>query len=60
MPTYLQNIAHIFPLFYIVDGLGDVMIYNNYGKALIGIFILVVVSAAVFVLAIRAFKWRED
>lgn len=60
MPTYLQNIAHALPLFYVVDGLSDVMIYQNFGKALIDILILTVISAIVFVAAVRTFKWRED
>ncbi len=60
MPTYLQNIAHVLPLFYLIDGLNDVMIYNNYNKALTDILVLVVIAAVIFVAAVRVFKWRED
>jgi ABC-2 type transport system permease protein len=60
MPTYLQNIAHVLPLFYVVEGLSNVMIYNNYNAALIDILVLVVICAMVFIAAIRTFKWRED
>jgi ABC-2 type transport system permease protein len=60
MPTYLQNIAHVLPLFYLIDGLNDVMIYNNYNKALTDILILVVIAAVIFIAAVRVFKWRED
>lgn len=60
MPTYLQNIAHVLPLFYVVEGLSNVMIYNNYNGALFDMLVLVVISAIVFVAAIRTFKWRED
>ena len=60
MPTYLQNVAHVLPLFYVIEGLNNVMIYGNYGPALTDIGILVVISAVVFVLAVRFFKWRED
>jgi ABC-2 type transport system permease protein len=60
MPTYLQNIAHILPLFYVIDGLNNVMIYGNYGTALTDIAILLVISVVIFALAVRFFKWRED
>jgi len=60
MPTYLQNIAHVLPLFYVIDGLNNVMIYGNYGAALTDIAILLVISVVIFVLAVRFFKWRED
>ncbi len=60
MPTYLQTVAHIFPLYYLIDGLNAVMVYSNYGAALVDVAILVVISAVVFVAAIRVFKWRED
>lgn len=60
MPTYLQNLAHVLPLFYIIDGLNAVMIYNNYGQALIDILVLVVISSVVFIAAVKSFKWRED
>jgi ABC-2 type transport system permease protein len=60
MPAYLQNIAHVLPLFYVIDGLNNVMIYGNIGAALDDVAILVVISAVIFVLAVRFFKWRED
>jgi ABC-2 type transport system permease protein len=60
MPAYLQNIAHILPLFYVIDGLNNVMLYGNYSAALVDVGILVILSAVVFGLAARFFKWRED
>jgi ABC-2 type transport system permease protein len=60
MPVYLQNIAHILPLFYVIDGLNNVMIYGNIGPALTDLAVLLVISVVVFVLAVRFFKWRED
>ncbi len=59
MPAYLQNVAHVLPLFYVIEGLNNVMIYGNYGAALPDIAVLVVISLVVFVLAVRFFKWRE-
>jgi ABC-2 type transport system permease protein len=60
MPDYLQNLAHVLPLFYVIDGLNDVMLYGNYTSALTDIAVLVVLSVVIFGLAVRFFKWRED
>jgi len=60
MPMYLQAIAHVLPLFYVIDGLTDVMIYSNYGAALIDLSVLVVIAVVFFSLAVRFFEWRED
>ncbi len=60
MPTYLQNIAHVLPLFYLIDGLNQVMVYTNLAQALFDLELIVVISAIVFVLAVVFFKWRED
>jgi ABC-2 type transport system permease protein len=60
MPTYLQTIAHVLPLFYIVEGLNNVMVYGNITGALIDLAVVAVITAVIFVLAVRLFKWRED
>ena len=60
MPAYLQSIAHVLPLFYVIDGLNNVMLYGNYNAALIDIGVLAVLAVVVFALAVRFFKWRED
>ena len=60
MPMYLQGVAHVLPLYYMIDGLNNVMIYGNYGPALFDAGILVVLSIIVFALAVRFFRWRED
>ena len=60
MPAYLQNIAHVLPLFYVIDGLNNVMLYGDLGPAVIDVGVLIVLSLVVFALAVRFFKWRED
>ena len=60
MPTYLQSIAHVLPLFYIVEGLNNVMVYGNYMGAIIDLAVVAVITAVIFILAVRLFKWRED
>jgi len=60
MPMYLQAIAHVLPLYYIIDGLNAVMVYSNYASALLDIAVVTVITVAAFVAAARLFKWRED
>jgi ABC-2 type transport system permease protein len=60
MPTYLQTIAHVLPLFYIVEGLNNVMVYGNLTGTLIDLAVVGVLTAIIFGLAVRLFKWRED
>ena len=60
MPDYLQTFAHVLPLFYVVEGLNNVMVYLNYTGALIDIAVVAVITAIIFVAAAKLFKWRED
>jgi ABC-2 type transport system permease protein len=60
MPEYLRNIAHVLPLFYIVEGLNNVLVYGNIGAALIDIAVVTAITGVVFVAAAKVFKWRED
>jgi len=60
MPEYLQTIAHVLPLFYVVEGLNNIMVYQNYTGALIDIAVVTVIAVVIFVLAVKLFKWRED
>jgi ABC-2 type transport system permease protein len=60
MPTYLQHIAHVLPLYYVIDGLTNVMTYENFGPAMVDLGVLVAASVVIFALAVRFFKWRED
>ncbi|MCW3983512.1 MAG: ABC transporter permease [Candidatus Bathyarchaeota archaeon] len=60
MPEYLQTFAHVLPLFYVTEGLNNVMVYNNILGALIDIAVLTVITVIIFVLAVKMFKWRED
>ncbi|MFZ0892511.1 MAG: ABC transporter permease [Thermoplasmata archaeon] len=59
-PPYLQTFAHILPLYYVIDGLNQVMLFHNSGRALTDFLILVVISVIVFVLAVLTFRWRDE
>ena len=60
MPQYLQTFAHVLPLYYIVEGLNNVMVFGNYTGALVDIAVTLVITVIVFVAAAKVFKWRED
>ncbi|MDR2204222.1 MAG: ABC transporter permease [Nitrososphaerota archaeon] len=60
MPEYLQTIARVLPLYYVTEGLNNVMVYNNIPNALIDIVVLGIITLVIFVLAVKLFKWRED
>jgi ABC-2 type transport system permease protein len=60
MPQYLQTFAHVLPLYYIVEGLNNVMVFGNYTGALIDIAVTLAITVIVFVAAAKVFKWRED
>ncbi len=60
MPEYLRSIAHGLPLFYIIEGLNNVMVYGNYTAALADIAVIAVVAIVIFVAAAKLFRWRED
>jgi ABC-2 type transport system permease protein len=60
MPHYLQSIAHVLPLYYIVEGLNNVMVYANYAGAVIDLVVVGVITVVIFAAAVKLFKWRED
>ncbi len=48
------------PLFYVIEGLNNVMVYGNIPRALVDMGIVVVITIVIFLAAVRLFKWRED
>lgn len=60
MPEYLQTFAHVLPLYYIVEGLNNVIVYQNYMAAVVDIAVIGVITLVVLILAVKLFKWRED
>jgi len=60
MPPGLQAFAHILPLYYVIDGMNQVMLFHNTSRALLDVLVVLIGSVVVFLLAIRLFKWRDE
>src|SRR5579884_4080279 len=58
--SWLARIAHIFPLYYIIDGLTATMVYDNLRSALIDLSIIALICLMLSIAAVKAFKWREE
>jgi ABC-2 type transport system permease protein len=59
-PPGLQAFAHILPLYYVIDGMNQVMLFSNIARAITDLVIVVLGSLIVFFLAVRLFKWRDE
>jgi ABC-2 type transport system permease protein len=55
----LQTVAHALPLYYVIDGMDKVMLFNNFAGAIPDLVVLAVGSVFVFIAAILAFRWRD-
>lgn len=60
MPGWLQTVAHVLPLYYVINGLNSVMVYSNYNAALTDIVVSIAVSIVIFIATIKAFSWKEE
>ena len=58
-PPWLVTVAHVLPLFYVIDGLNAAMIFGNVGVALTDIAVVGALAIVFFIVSIRAFEWRE-
>jgi len=59
-PPGLQTFAHVLPLYYVIDGMNQVMLFHNTTRAVTDLLVVVVAGVVVFLLAIRLFRWRDD
>jgi ABC-2 type transport system permease protein len=59
-PPYLQSFAKILPLYYVIDGMNQVMLFSNAARALTDFVVVLVIALVIFVLAVRFFKWRDE
>jgi ABC-2 type transport system permease protein len=59
-PPGLQQVAHVLPLYYVIDGMNQVMLFHNNTRALVDLGIILVGGIVIFIAAIVAFKWRDE
>ncbi len=59
-PPGLQTVAHLLPLYYVIDGMNQVMLFSNTTRALTDLAIVLVASVVTFLLAVRLFRWRDE
>ncbi len=59
-PAGLQTFAHVLPLYYVIDGMNQVMLFSNSARAFQDVVIVLVIALVIFALAVRTFKWRDE
>ncbi len=59
-PAWLQPIAKVLPLYYVIDGMNQVMLFSNGARAATDLAIVVAIALVFFVLAVRFFQWRAE
>jgi len=59
-PPALQTFARVLPLYYVIDGMNQVMLFENSTRALTDFAVVLVTALVIFVLAIRFFQWRDE
>jgi ABC-2 type transport system permease protein len=59
-PPALQAFAHILPLYYVIDGMNQVMLFSNATRAFTDFAITFGFAIIVFALAVHFFKWRDE
>jgi ABC-type polysaccharide/polyol phosphate export permease len=59
-PPFLQKVVYILPLYYVIDGMNQVMLFQNTSRALLDLAVIAIGGALVFVAAISVFKWRDE
>ncbi len=59
-PPGLQAFAHVLPLYYVIDGMNQVMLFANAARALTDVLVVFGIAVVFFLLAIRFFQWRDE
>ncbi len=58
-PAWLRAITNVLPLYYVIDGMNQAMLFSNSGRALVDLAIVTATALVLFALAVRTFRWRE-
>jgi ABC-2 type transport system permease protein len=57
----LQLVAHVLPLYYVIDGMNQAMLFHNYGAPfLTDLGVILVLSIIVAGLAVLLTRWRDE
>jgi ABC-2 type transport system permease protein len=59
-PPFLQTFARVLPLYYVIDGMNQVMLFGNVARALFDFAVIGILAVIVFVAAIVVFQWRGE
>ncbi|HEV2166029.1 MAG TPA: ABC transporter permease [Thermoplasmata archaeon] len=60
-PPFLQTIAHVLPLYYVIDGMNQALLFHNYGATFgTDLVVILALSVLAFLGAIVLFKWRDE
>ncbi|MCI4357607.1 MAG: ABC transporter permease [Thermoplasmata archaeon] len=60
-PPFLQTIAHALPLYYVIDGMNQAILFHNYGATFVAdLLVILALCIVAFVGAILLFKWRDE
>jgi len=59
-PRWLATVAHVLPLFYVIDGLNDAMVYHNPSGVYFDVLVVGAIALAFALAATRLFRWREE
>ncbi|MEM0449861.1 MAG: ABC transporter permease [Methanomassiliicoccales archaeon] len=60
MPSFLQQIAKVLPLYYVGEALRNTMVYNNQNLALEQTNFVAILSLIFFAAGVVLSKWKED
>lgn len=60
MPTFMQNVAQVLPLYYVNEGFRNAMIYGDMDKTLFFTGLVLIFAFVFFVVGVFLTKWKED
>ena len=59
-PPLLRALTQFLPLYYVIDGMNQVMLYQNANRAFFDLAVVALGAVVVFALAVRTFRWRDE
>ncbi|MCL4308323.1 MAG: ABC transporter permease [Candidatus Thermoplasmatota archaeon] len=56
----LQVVAKVLPLYYVIDGMNQVLLFQNYARALTDFVIVLGIAVVFFAAAVYLFRWKGE